>query len=121
MAEEKALDRSFLLKILKKDGIINQDDELNKLSTISIPETFEEINPWNDRKKIYRFTEIANNLFEDFKNLQNIELPNSIISIGWKVFKGCESLTKIKLSENLEEIGFRAFENCLGFNSKDNP
>ncbi|HCJ01536.1 MAG TPA: hypothetical protein DHV31_01460, partial [Clostridiales bacterium] len=57
-------------------------------------------------------TEISEALFEDAKNLNNIEANGSIVKIGDYAFKGTDSLTSIPdaLLSSLKEMGTGAFK-----------
>ena len=52
--------------------------------------------------------------FREFENLTSITIPSSVTSIGYSAFRGCSSLTTVTFGENsqLESIGSYAFENC---------
>lgn len=56
-------------------------------------------------------TAIGNNAFQGDENLQTIELPKSLKTIGDWAFAE-SSLTKIKIPESVSEIGENAFINC---------
>ena len=55
-------------------------------------------------------TEIPSGAFLD-SHLQEVIIPSSVISIGFKAFAYSESLTQVTLTEGLEHIGESAFEN----------
>lgn len=54
-------------------------------------------------------------------NIQCINMPNSIISIGSYAFYGCASLQKINLSNNLKSIGKLAFMGCISLRQLSIP
>ncbi len=54
-------------------------------------------------------TSIGNYAFEDCKSLTSITLPDSITSIGESAFAGLRSLTSIIISSEVTSIGDRAF------------
>lgn len=58
------------------------------------------------------FTIIDNGMFQGCRDLQSIELPNSINSIGSEAFDGCSGLTSIVIPKNVTFIGERAFSSC---------
>ena len=58
------------------------------------------------------FTIIDNVMFQGCRDLQSIELPNSINSIGSEAFDGCSGLTSIVIPKNVTFIGERAFSGC---------
>lgn len=55
---------------------------------------------------------IADGVFQDLGNLQEIILPSSLYAIGASVFAGCYSLKNVIFSYGLSEIGDKAFYNC---------
>lgn len=65
--------------------------------------------------------------YEDFgaffgcKNLINVILPESLVSIGNYAFSGCTSLTTINLPNNLEVIGNYAFNGCTNLTQLNLP
>ena len=55
----------------------------------------------------------------------SIQLPDSIVNIGWNAFRNSKNLKTIRLPKNLKVIGSRAFSNCakletINFNNKLN-
>ncbi len=57
-------------------------------------------------------TTIGNYQFYGFDNLTIIELSNGIESIGTAAFKDCNNLTDIEIPNSVTSIGISAFENC---------
>lgn len=49
---------------------------------------------------------------EDFKDLEEIEIPEGIKEIGKEAFYGCTNLKKIYLPSTLQVIESAAFDNC---------
>ena len=65
---------------------------------------------------------ISNNVIGEWMfvrcaNLQNIILPNNIISIGEAAFSWCKKLTTIVIPDNTTSIGNNAFLNCESLTS----
>ena len=54
-------------------------------------------------------------------NDSNINIPNSIISIGWGAFRNCASLTSVTIPDSVTEIGDDAFDNCSSLTSVTIP
>jgi hypothetical protein len=50
--------------------------------------------------------------FDDYRNLEQIELPNSIVSIRESSFNGCDRLEGITLPSKTISIGIAAFSGC---------
>ena len=57
-------------------------------------------------------TEILSKQFEGRSNLEKINLPKSLKSIGKEAFIGCVSLETIEIPEGVTEIKEKAFEYC---------
>ena len=55
---------------------------------------------------------IAQSAFNNFINLTNITIPDSVTSIGYGAFWGCSSLTSITIPDSVISIGERAFYDC---------
>ncbi|MBR2786534.1 MAG: leucine-rich repeat domain-containing protein [Clostridia bacterium] len=58
---------------------------------------------------------IEESTFEGCENLQAIDLPEKVKTIGDKAFSDCKSLEGIILPEGFEKIGSKSFENCESF------
>ena len=50
--------------------------------------------------------------FKDYKNLEEIIIPDSVIQIGRCAFEGCNKLKKVTLSKNLKILEDYSFCNC---------
>ena len=59
--------------------------------------------------------------FCDCANLINIEIPESVTSIGNYAFEKCTSLTTIKIPESVTSIGNSAFKNCTNLTTMEIP
>lgn len=62
-------------------------------------------------------TSISSYAFNDCKQLENIFIPNSVITIGCYSFSGCSGLTNIVIPNNVMSIGQNAFYNCNNLTS----
>lgn len=56
-----------------------------------------------------------------FCDLVTIIIPDSVIEIGERAFRGCQRLTDVKLPENITKITFDAFNLCLSLESIEIP
>ena len=78
--------------------------------------------PWSAREAIERDTKIvliesgifniSDWAFENFSNLTNITIPDSVTNIGFRAFYGCKSLTNIAIPNNVTNVGEEAFGSC---------
>ena len=66
-------------------------------------------------------TEIRPYCFYGCKQLQSVELPNTLERIGESAFSYCESLTTIDFPQDLTDIGDSAFSNCKGLTTINLP
>lgn len=64
-----------------------------------------------------KITRIGAHAFEGFENITDINISNSVETIGESAFCNCVSLSKItNMSKNLKEIGDYAFTGCKSLN-----
>ena len=78
---------------------------------ISIPESV-----------IYRFRKfkvviIDANAFNRCKRLTSVEIPNSVVEIGFRAFKGCENMYKVVLGSSVKKIWNESFDDCNNISS----
>ena len=59
---------------------------------------------------------IGNNTFNG-SSLTSITIPNSVTNIGTWAFAGCSSLTSVTIGNGVTNIGWAAFSNCSGLTS----
>ena len=59
--------------------------------------------------------------FNGCTSLTNLNLPSSVIEIGYLAFESCTGLTEIKIPKNTYTIGERAFSHCTGLTSLTIP
>lgn len=59
---------------------------------------------------------IASRAFSDCENLNEVILPNSVISIGESAFWGCTGLASITIPNSVTSIGNEAFAYCENLN-----
>ncbi len=59
--------------------------------------------------------------FKSFRNLETVEMPDSVDTIASSTFQGCSALADIKFSSSLKEIGSSAFRDCTSLNNIDLP
>ena len=58
-------------------------------------------------------TSIGNNAFASCTSLKNIEIPNSVTSIVGAAFSGCSNLKSIYIPNGIKSFGGGLFYNCL--------
>ena len=66
-------------------------------------------------------TSIGNYAFIGCTGLTSITIPNSVTSIGEGAFKGCSGLTSITIPNSVTSIGNYAFSGCTGLTSVTIP
>lgn len=66
-------------------------------------------------------TKIANDAFDNCKNLESVTLPVGVTEIGGFAFSECSGLTEIVFSESLNRIGVMAFYGCTGLAGVELP
>ena len=108
----------------------------DKITEIEIPKSLESITgcdssgnggpfQYCDGLKTVTFesgaTRVANNLFKNCEELENIVLPDTVTEIGGYAFGSINNLKSITLSQNLTWIGQGAFSGCTSLESIDIP
>jgi hypothetical protein len=58
-------------------------------------------------------TSIGKGSFKDCINLTSIQIPNSVTTIGNEAFKNCYKLTSIKIPYTVGVLGIEAFKDCI--------
>ena len=59
--------------------------------------------------------------FKGCSSLEHIDIPNSIISIGYSAFQGCTSLESIDIPKNVKILDHLTFDGCTSLKSIDIP
>ncbi len=57
-------------------------------------------------------TVIGREAFSNCKNLESVEIPESVKYIETRAFSGCTSLKEVKMTNSLKDISLWAFEGC---------
>ena len=60
---------------------------------------------------------LARHLFLNGEEVKDLEIPNSVTSIGSSAFYGCTGLTSVTIGNSVTSIGNGAFYNCSGLTS----
>lgn len=60
----------------------------------------------------YQVTAIAENAFENNKNLTTVKIDSNVVTIGKNAFYGCKNLQKVTIGKNVTTIGAGAFDGC---------
>ena len=66
-------------------------------------------------------TQVAGNLFMRCYGLENIDIPDTVTTIGENAFKLCTSLENVKMYNSIDEINGRAFAGCTSLKSVSLP
>ena len=71
-----------------------------------------------DGKQVVR---IAGGVFKWNEHLEEVEVPDSVRSIGTASFAGCKNLHTVKLGRGLQSIGESAFSGCVALQTLEFP
>lgn len=66
-------------------------------------------------------TSIGEGAFHECDGLTSVTIPNSVTSIGLDAFNGCSSLTSINIPDTVTSIGGDAFDSCSSLTSMTIP
>lgn len=99
----------YLAKYVKRVVIDRLLDE--SLKEVVVPEELEG----------YPVKGIADKAFQNCKQLESVEFPDSIDVIGGKVFAGCENLKKVRFPAGIDRIGHGLFEDCTSLTEMELP
>ncbi len=100
---------------------------LIKSDEIAYSETSYEIPDWvknpadSSTTNYYIVVEIGNSAFMDCKDLESVEIPNTVKVINDRAFFACSKLTSINIPNGVETIGKYAFYNCESLTSMTLP
>lgn len=83
------------------DGAVNKDTD-----KVVIPQTIVYKN------KTLTITSVSSEAFKEYKKLQSISFPNTMLSIGESAFEEDELLVDVVLPDSLSFIGSAAFKKC---------
>ena len=66
-------------------------------------------------------TTISNNIFKEFTRLKEVELPDTLVSIGDWAFQSCRNLTHLTIPDSVKEIRPYAFWDCYNLKTINIP
>ena len=79
--------------------------------------------PWNKLASVVNYLDISEGIssigdyaFNNFDNIESIELPNGIKVIGKNVFYSCDQLSYIEVPDSVQNISDSAFSECDALN-----
>ena len=59
--------------------------------------------------------------FSECKQLEAVEIPDSVSAIGNSAFSDCSRLKSVKFGKDITDVGFNAFNNCVNIEKVDIP
>ena len=69
----------------------------------------------------YKITEITDSVFKNNKSIQEVFIPEGVVTIGISAFSGCTALTKVTMADSITKIGASAFLNCSALSKCNIP
>lgn len=69
----------------------------------------------------YKVTEIGYYAFGDYKNLNDVTIPNTVKKINGEAFFNCKKIKNIKIPNSVQLIGYYAFFGCSGLEKIELP
>lgn len=98
--------------IIKTDAF--KDTAIIEQDTVYVKNTLMKVSPHHTGVLMIKAgtTAIADGALKECKQISEIVLPESLISIGNDSFRGCSSIRSIELPGSLCTIGDHAFQNC---------
>ena len=106
--DENGITWAYTLYNGKATNVYYASGELSE--TVTIPSTLDGY-PVENIGKIFGFS--SYNIFsQNYESIKNIEIPNSVTSIGESAFSGCSSLISVNIPNGVTSIEFYTFKNC---------
>ena len=94
----------------------NQEDGLVYANNVAYK--YKGTMPENAQIKIKEGTTLLGcGVFQNYKNLVSVFIPNSVVSVGDAASNGCSGLTSVIIPNSVISIGYSAFKNCSGLTS----
>lgn len=94
-----------------REGEIYLEKYVAKECVVDVPDTINGIT----------VAHIGDECFEDRKDIKEIRLPKSILTIGKNSFAGCRAMEKLNLPDKIRSIGEFAFKWCCNLKTLDIP
>lgn len=69
----------------------------------------------------YPVIEIGDGAFKNCKQLESVELPDTVLTLRRHIFEGCERLVKVKLSEGIKDLSTHMFRGCVSLQEIELP
>lgn len=126
------VDNQDILKVLERDPDLK---DLRELKTVNVLLELKQGKPFvydgqssidgllkpNIKYITFKSTDLKPSLFEGFKSLEELDLPEGIEEIPLKCFYDCDNLKKVHLPDSLKGIGAIAFANCINLEQINFP
>lgn len=69
----------------------------------------------------YPVLEMANGVFENCTQLEEVEIPDTVSAISMNLFSGCESLKRVKFPAGISRLGLGTFRDCTSLTEMELP
>ena len=115
----KTLSKVNITTNVPQSGNVTKGLVFSEYDTYGYPHKAEFVGTWSSIPDYYCSSILNKNTF--CKNVTNIIIPNSIVSIGVYAFRNCTSLTSIKIPNGVTSIGDYAFNVCANLTTLTIP
>ncbi|MCQ2215901.1 MAG: leucine-rich repeat domain-containing protein [Bacteroidales bacterium] len=76
---------------------------------------------WCNKQWNLNYISSSYDLYINGNKVEEVKIPSSVTSVGYRVFSGCRSLTSVEIPSSVTKIGNYAFSGCSGLTSVEIP